>query len=157
MHLRVASLQYDPLLREVERNIERVDGHLVSLRPGDVDILVLPEMAFSGYMFSDRDEIEPFLEDESGTSISWAKTKAKLLACHGLVGFPEKGSNGLAHDSLAVVGPSGDLQVKAKLHHDAVRPSDNAVFRWSIESISCTTPTRRGRRPDQASRCFTSK
>lgn len=58
LRMRIATLQFAPQLGDVEANIKRAD-QLLKLTPGDVsegpgieelrpDILVLPEMAFSG-------------------------------------------------------------------------------------------------------------
>lgn len=46
---------------------------------GQIDLLVLPEMAFTGYVFNSLDEIMPFLEDkDSGPSVQWAKKQGKV-------------------------------------------------------------------------------
>lgn len=56
-----------------------------------IDILVLPELAFTGYNFSSRAEIKPYLEPTTaGVSTDWAKHVSKALGCHVLVGYPEK-------------------------------------------------------------------
>lgn len=39
----------------------------------DVDLLVLPEMALTGYMFESTDDVEPFAEDaRHGRTARWA-------------------------------------------------------------------------------------
>lgn len=77
---------------------------------GDIDILVLPEMAFTGYVFNSKEEIYPYLEDsETGPSVTWAKRQgitithsvnitmklntfkiAIRLQCYVVVGYPQK-------------------------------------------------------------------
>jgi len=48
------------------------------VQAGEVDILILPEMAFTGYVFKSPQEVEPFAEDElSGFTVSWAKTQGE--------------------------------------------------------------------------------
>ncbi|RKP22973.1 carbon-nitrogen hydrolase [Syncephalis pseudoplumigaleata] len=62
-----------------------------SLQPGDVDILLLPEMAFTGYVFRDRTEIEAWAEDATtGPTIAWAQSQARRLHCFVMVGYPER-------------------------------------------------------------------
>ncbi|KAF9355315.1 Carbon-nitrogen hydrolase [Mortierella sp. AD094] len=94
-----------------------------SLKPEDVDVLVLPEMAFTGYVFTSKDHIRPYLEDaESGPSIQWAKTQALPIAAvrlnaHVQVGYPEKrivaNDDGQSiekyYNSVGLVSPRGKL------------------------------------------------
>jgi protein N-terminal amidase len=46
--MRIACLQFAPLVGDVENNISRADAILEKANPKDLDLLVLPEMAFSG-------------------------------------------------------------------------------------------------------------
>lgn len=91
--------------------VERVQGPFLALLssitnvcvsfsygPGEIDLLVLPEMAFTGrklqlgishisltwkwigYVFESSQEIEPYLEDEeTGPSVIWAKKQGKNI------------------------------------------------------------------------------
>ncbi|KAG0241919.1 Carbon-nitrogen hydrolase [Actinomortierella wolfii] len=85
------------------------------LSPEDVDILVLPEMAFTGYMFTSKDHIRPYLEDaETGPSVQWAKKQAIRLRAHVVVGFPEIRINKETqqesyYNSSCFVSPEGKL------------------------------------------------
>ncbi|KKA16713.1 Uncharacterized protein T310_9667 [Rasamsonia emersonii CBS 393.64] len=57
------------------------------LRP---DILVLPEMAFTGYNFPSLQAIKPYLEPQgTGPTAKWARDTAKYLKCKVCVGYPE--------------------------------------------------------------------
>jgi protein N-terminal amidase len=51
---------------------------LDSYEEGDFDILLLPEMTFTGYCFESKTDIEPFVEDVHGPSIQWAKEQGSL-------------------------------------------------------------------------------
>lgn len=46
--MKVICLQIAPELGQVSKNIERADRLLREVCPADVDLLVLPELAFSG-------------------------------------------------------------------------------------------------------------
>ncbi len=46
--MRVACLQFSPKLGKVQENIDRANGLLNGTLTGHLDILVLPELAFSG-------------------------------------------------------------------------------------------------------------
>ncbi|KAI9327740.1 carbon-nitrogen hydrolase [Zopfochytrium polystomum] len=53
-----------------------------------VDLVILPEMAFAGYVFRNRQEIAPFIEHPyTGPTASWAKATAKRLGCYVQVGY----------------------------------------------------------------------
>jgi protein N-terminal amidase len=65
-----------------------------SIAPGSLDLLVLPEMALTGYIFSNRGEIEHLLEDpysaesSASPSLQLAKQLAIRLGCYVVIGFP---------------------------------------------------------------------
>jgi len=59
--------------------------------PRDIDLLVLPELAFSGYNFRSLQHISPFLEPTtSGITSLWARTTALKYNCVVTVGYPER-------------------------------------------------------------------
>jgi protein N-terminal amidase len=70
---------------------------LHSLKRGDVDLIMLPEMALSGYIFEKKEEISPFLEEPSkgernSPSLALAVELATRLDCFVCIGFPCSGS-----------------------------------------------------------------
>ena len=90
--MRVATLQFAPKLGEISGNIDRANALLsspeISLK--GVDLLVLPELAFSGYNHPSLAAIAPFLEPTcSGPSAAWAKATAATFKCVVSVGYPE--------------------------------------------------------------------
>ncbi|CCD34090.1 hypothetical protein BofuT4_P105170.1 [Botrytis cinerea T4] len=75
--MRIACLQFDPQVGDVKNNFTKADAILAKAKPEDLDLLVLPEMAFSGYNFSSLEQITPYLEPTtSGVTSSWARTAA---------------------------------------------------------------------------------
>ncbi|KAL8407584.1 hypothetical protein RB594_006420 [Gaeumannomyces avenae] len=98
--VKVACLQFAPQLGEVDWNLTRADAVLSKARKEgrgeeeeelDIDILVLPEAAFTGYNFQSLQEISPYLEPAgSGISALWARTTALKLDCNVVLGYPEK-------------------------------------------------------------------
>lgn len=61
-----------------------------SLAPGSVDLLVLPEMALSGYIFSTPTSILPYLEPTtSGPTTELAQALARRIGCTVIAGYPE--------------------------------------------------------------------
>ncbi|KAJ3384783.1 Carbon-nitrogen hydrolase [Lobulomyces angularis] len=90
--MKVGLLQFAPELGRKENNIKKANEILkkFDLKKSDLDILILPEMIFTGYTFKDRLEIQPLVEDENGDSVLWAKEISKLYNCFVQVGFPRK-------------------------------------------------------------------
>ncbi|KAK4156296.1 carbon-nitrogen hydrolase [Chaetomidium leptoderma] len=92
--MRIGCLQFAPQVGDVANNITRAEDVLSKADPDDLenlDLLVLPEMAFSGYNFKSPEHISPYLEPTgSGVSSKWARTTARKHNCTVAVGYPEK-------------------------------------------------------------------
>ncbi|KAK3637131.1 hypothetical protein LTR56_013863 [Elasticomyces elasticus] len=113
--MRIATLQFAPTLGAVDANIQHANNLLDKPRPARIDLLVLPELAFSGYNFPSLEAITPFLEPTaSGVSTQWAITTARRLHCHVILGYPEiyrdattgETSN---YNATVTVAPSGEI------------------------------------------------
>ncbi|PYH41723.1 putative protein N-terminal asparagine amidohydrolase [Aspergillus saccharolyticus JOP 1030-1] len=101
--MRIATLQFAPQLGDVEGNIRKADELLkngkvvrgggtgaVGLNILKPDILILPELALTGYNFSSLEAIKPYLEPAGrGPSADWARQIAQRLQCKVCVGYPE--------------------------------------------------------------------
>lgn len=112
--MKVACLQFAPEVGRVPSNIARADALLQQTRiPGDLDWLVLPELAFSGYTFHSLEEIQPYLEPTtSGVSTQWAIQIARHYNCHVTVGYPELASDEsppTQYNSTVTVSPAGAI------------------------------------------------
>lgn len=106
----IASCQFDPQWGDVEGNMKTCDRLLESYTSDDIDVLILPEMAFSGYVFHSKEEIEPYLEDaETGPTVQWAKKQALRLKSYVVVGYPQKFDESTNYNSLCFVDPKGNL------------------------------------------------
>ncbi|KAK6496201.1 Carbon-nitrogen hydrolase [Arthrobotrys musiformis] len=93
--MKIACLQFDTQIGKVQDNIHKADETLGSALGTDdvenkVDVLVLPELAFTGYVFKSKASIRPYLEHTtSGISTQWAKQTSRRLRCYTVVGYPE--------------------------------------------------------------------
>lgn len=66
--MKIACLQYAPTYGDVDTNISRVDEILSTYcitGPGVIDVLILPEMALTGYTFRSPEEVRQFSENVS--------------------------------------------------------------------------------------------
>ncbi|KAL8348702.1 hypothetical protein RB601_002313 [Gaeumannomyces tritici] len=123
--MRIGCLQFAPHVGDLDNNLNRADAVLNRADPRDLedlDILVLPEMAFTGYNFKSQSEITPFLEVAgSGISALWARTTALKLDCKVAVGYPEMveapSSSPEYYNSLLVVNEDGETVANYRKQH----------------------------------------
>ncbi|KAI9141925.1 carbon-nitrogen hydrolase [Paraphysoderma sedebokerense] len=62
--MKIALVQFNPKLKQVESNIAKVEELLerAALTENEIDVLLLPEMAFTGYVFTSKSDVEPYAE-----------------------------------------------------------------------------------------------
>ncbi|KAK3327348.1 carbon-nitrogen hydrolase [Cercophora scortea] len=136
--MRIGCLQFAPQVGDVSNNLNRADAILNKADPMEVDnldLLVLPEMAFSGYNFKSLQDITPYLEPSgSGISALWARTTALKYDCTVAVGYPEDASRRRPsatpeyYNSLIVV--NGDGETKANYRKSYLYYTDET---WARE------------------------
>ena len=110
--MKLACLQFTPTLGAVQHNIDRANTLIQSLKPSQLDLLVLPEMCFSGYNFPSLESITPFLEPTTaGPTTAWAVSTAKRLHCAVIAGYPEIHTDETGrtknYNSTVLVSPNG--------------------------------------------------
>uniref|UniRef100_A0A0B7KGG5 CN hydrolase domain-containing protein n=2 Tax=Bionectria ochroleuca TaxID=29856 RepID=A0A0B7KGG5_BIOOC len=89
--MRIGCLQFAPQVGDVDNNLTRADEILANADPEGLDLLVLPELAFSGYNFKSLQHISPYLESPaSGISSLWSRSMALKYDCTVVTGYPER-------------------------------------------------------------------
>ncbi|GFF33961.1 protein N-terminal amidase [Aspergillus lentulus] len=125
--MRIATLQFAPRVGDVDGNIKRANellnsGCATGIKSLKPDLLVLPELALTGYNFPSLEAIRPFLEPAGkGVSAAWARETAARLRCKVCVGYPEievaaDGESSAQpqekyYNSLVVVSEEGEVVV----------------------------------------------
>ena len=111
--MRIGFYQYCPQFGAVQQNLDSVIARLESV---ECDLLVLPELAMSGYQFCSADEVANLAEPvPNGITTSRLSELAKKRNCHIVAGLPEQCA-GKYFNSAVLVGPSGFLGVYRKVH-----------------------------------------
>ena len=111
---RVAFVQGRPRFGRGEENLER---GIALARTVEADLVVLPELWSSGYVFSSHEEVDSLAEDaRSGLTARFLVAAAKRDRRHYIAGFPERGARGRFYNSALLVGPAGVKAVYRKLH-----------------------------------------
>jgi predicted amidohydrolase len=109
-HLRysAAAVQYDSIFGRPGANVDRLLSLAQAAARRGCRLIVLPEMATTGYIFRDRAEIAPLLEPVPGPTIERFAVLAAQHDCYVLVGLPEiDPATGAAYNTAALVGPGG--------------------------------------------------
>jgi predicted amidohydrolase len=110
---RVAFVQGRPRFGRTAENLDRGLGLAARV---EADLVVLPELWSSGYVFSTRAEVRALAEDAaSGATARALAAAAKREKRHFVAGFPEI-SRGRFYNSALLVGPRGVRAVYRKLH-----------------------------------------
>lgn len=112
-HFRVAYVQGRPVFGRTADNLERALAQAAGVA---ADLVVIPELWSSGYVFSSHAEVAALSEDaERGATARALVAVAKRERRHFIAGFPER-ARGRFYNSAMLVGPGGVKTVYRKLH-----------------------------------------
>lgn len=105
--LRVACVQINSLLGEIEINKSKIISLLSKIKH-EIDLIVLPELALTGYNFSSRDAIAPYLDKPGFTpSTEFGKYLSQQYKCFTVIGYPEL-NNTTIYNACKLINPLGD-------------------------------------------------
>jgi predicted amidohydrolase len=107
-------VQFCPLRGNVAANVAALEGLLAGVQ---ADLIVLPELANSGYMYACPTDLLPFTEpgDESGPFLAALRELAARIGGVIVSGFAERATDSL-YNSAAAVSGEGVLQIYRKTH-----------------------------------------
>ncbi len=112
--MRVGVFQFAPAFGNVERNIEKVSRALS--RAPKCDLLVLPELFNTGYVFTRRSEVKQLAEPvPSGKTTRALIALAEKHRFYIVGGIAERAGDRI-YNSSVLVGPRGHLGTYRKLH-----------------------------------------
>ena len=112
----VAAVRLAPVLGDVEGNRARAAAAIVDATARGADLVVLPELATSGYCFADVAEARAAAEPVPGpTTEAWTASAAETGAIV-VGGICELDRRRRAAQHRVVVGPDGLLARYRKLH-----------------------------------------
>jgi len=64
--MRIGFYQFKPVFGKVEKNLKKV---ISALKDVDADLIVLPELPFTGYYFKDRPELITLAEEPDNSGL----------------------------------------------------------------------------------------
>ena len=111
--MKIGFYQYRPVFGKVSHNTQKVIKKLESAK---ADLIVLPELAFTGYYFRDRSEVKALAEDpKSSPTVEALKALCKKNKFHLVTGFTEKSKDKVFNSAL-LIGPMGVKHIYRKIH-----------------------------------------
>ena len=111
---RIACCQLDPVLGDLDGNDELIRAALTDAVAAGADVVVLPELVTSGYLFTDAAEARTAaLSADSPRFAEWAALLGNSIA---VLGFCELGTDGGLYNSAAVLQSDGVTSVYRKTH-----------------------------------------
>ena len=135
MNFTIAVLQFRPLRKNVEGNIYKIEKMLEAV---EADLIVLPELSNSGYLYETPQELESFSENKNGGGpflkalIQQAKRTKGII----LTGYAELAGSQLFNSAVAL-SSEGPLLNYRKTHlydreRNLFQPGDSgfSTFEW---------------------------
>lgn len=113
--MKIGYFQFRPRFGKVSRNLLTVT---TALRDAHAELIVLPELAFSGYYFRDREEAMSLADDPADSPvISALSALCREKRFYIVTGFAERNpGKDKCYNSAALIGPEGVIHVYRKLH-----------------------------------------
>ena len=116
-HYRVAAVQYEPTLGEKEKNVTALLRLVEEAASHEARLIVLPEMATTGYCWESREEIAPQVEPIPGPTTDRFSELASRYGCYIALSLPEVDlATEVYYNSMALIGPEGLVGSYRKIH-----------------------------------------
>ncbi len=136
--MRVAFYQFYPKFGQVRKNLEWVLG---TLKGTETDLVVLPELAFTGYLFENREEALGMSEEpETSPTLASLISLCRENDFYIVTGFAER--DGVkVYNSALLVGPEGLIHTYRKIHlfnteKDCFDPGDRPLQVIEVRGVN---------------------
>jgi predicted amidohydrolase len=103
--IRIGCVQTNPIFGDIESNLKSFEQFVSE---ADADLIVFPELAFTGYFFTSTTEAKKYAEPIGGTLLGKIKQIAKSHNIAIVTGFLEE-DNGILYNSAVAIGCNGEL------------------------------------------------
>jgi predicted amidohydrolase len=114
---RVAAIQYEPTLGEKEKNVTDLLRLVEEAAQHHARLIVIPEMATTGYCWESRAEIAPYVEPIPGPTTDRFQQLATQYDCYIAVSLAEVDpATNVYYNTMALIGPQGLIGTYRKIH-----------------------------------------
>ena len=119
-----------PKVGEIDSNVKKSLTMIEEASKNGANLIVLPELANSGYVFNSREEAFKLSEEIPGgkTSKAWMDS-AKKNNVYIVAGINERDDN-LLYNSSVIIGPTGYIGTFRKVH---LWNEENLFFEFQID------------------------
>lgn len=113
---KVASIQFEPVFGDVDGNLAMIDEKVRAAHAAGAALVVLPELAVSGYVFESHEELAALAGPvPEGKAAAALVALAKELGIHIVSGIAEA-AGGKVYNAAMLTGPDGFIGGYRKLH-----------------------------------------
>jgi len=113
--MKIAAVQMDPKIMGKRANLDKILLEAKSAASNGADLVVFPECALTGYVFTSREEAMPFTETIPGPSTDELAVCCRELGVHVIVGLLEVDAD-KCFNAAILVGPQGLIGKYRKIH-----------------------------------------
>ncbi len=111
--MKVGILQFYPKFGEKDANLSKIEKFL---QKTDAELVVLPELPITGYLFLEREEVKELSEPvPDGPSVRRLRDISRRGNLYIVTGFLER-EGGRYYNSALLIYPDGDVKVYRKVH-----------------------------------------
>lgn len=127
--LKIALIHLDIHHKQPEKNRKALIARIAEAAQQGARIIVGPELAVSGYSFSDRNDMTDWAETETGPTLTALAEMVRGFGIHVCIGLAEKDAcTGILYNSAFVLGPDGKIVCRYR--------KINAESRWACPGDS---------------------
>lgn len=105
----IGVLQMQAMHGQINESMAKASALLDAGPQDHTDLLVLPELALSGYVWDSPEDVRAVAEPANGPTFGWASAVAQQRNSHVLVGFVEIGEGESLYNSAMLVSPAGEM------------------------------------------------
>jgi 5-aminopentanamidase len=113
--IKVAGVQMDPKIMANQENLKNIEKSLSTAAENGARLIVFPECAIPGYVFSSRQEAVPYMETIPGPAVDRLSSLCKKLDVYTVVGLLEKDGQ-KCYNAAVLIGPDGLIGKYRKNH-----------------------------------------
>ncbi len=114
---RVAAIQYEPASGEKEKNVADLLRLVEEAAQHEARLIVLPEIATTGYCWESREEIAPHVEPVPGPTTDRFQQLAMRYDCFIALSLPEVDpATNVYYNCMVLIGPQGVIGTYRKIH-----------------------------------------
>ncbi|MDD5397510.1 MAG: carbon-nitrogen hydrolase family protein [Dehalococcoidia bacterium] len=113
--VKIAAVQMNPAIMQNSKNLDKILSEAKNAATNGAELVVFPECALPGYVYSSREEAMPFMETVPGPATDRLAARCRELGVHIVTGLLEKDGN-RCFNAAVLIGPEGLIGKYRKNH-----------------------------------------